>query len=113
MGGMSQENAAIAYTLVESSILASITGTIDIREDYTYTSVLGGETVIGTWTQSADGKTFTIYDDTDDEFEATIQTLTQKMANLTFIYDTYQDIDANPLSPDVLLNINGDITLTR
>jgi hypothetical protein len=99
--------------LVESSILATISGTIDIREDKTYTSVLGGETVNGTWDQTADGKTVTIYDDTDDELVATINSLTLTMAKLSFIYNTYQDIDANPLSPDVLLDVEGDIILNR
>jgi hypothetical protein len=113
VGGMTAEEAAIAYTLLESMIKASITGTIDIREDFTYTSVLGGETTVGTWSQSTDGKTFTIYDDTLDEFVATVNNLTKSMGNITFVYDTYQDIDMEPQTPDVLLTVIGEITLVK
>jgi hypothetical protein len=113
VGGMSQEEANLAYTLLESTIKASISGTIEIRADQTYTSILGGEITDGTWAQSADGKTFTIYDDTPDEFVATINTRTDSMATITFVYDTYQDIDMDPQTPDVLLTVEGDITLVK
>lgn len=113
VGGMTQEQAQANSTMVESMIKLSITGTIDIRADKTYTSVLGGETETGTWSQSADGKVFTIYDNTDDEFVATINTLTATMANIAFVYDTYQDLDMDAATPDILLNITGTITLSR
>jgi hypothetical protein len=113
IGGLSEEDANAAFDILESMIIASITGTIDIREDNTYTSVLGGETESGTWSQSADGNTFYIYDTTDDEFEATIVTLTNNMAKINFIYDTYQDLDQNPITPDILLTIKGLLTLTK
>jgi hypothetical protein len=113
IGGMSQEDATLAYSFLEASIIASMTGTIDIRDDYTYTSVFGNETVDGTWSESAGGKTFSIDDDTDDVFVATVITLTDNMANLSFDLDTYQDIDLNPLTPDVLLTLKGTMILTR
>ena len=110
---MSEQEANIAYSMLETMIIASITGTIDIRADNTYTSVLAGETVNGTWSQSADGKTIEIYDDTDDEFVAFIKTNTANMMNIDFIYDTYQDIDQNQVTPDVLLTIEGNITMIK
>ena len=75
--------------------------------------VFGNDTADGTWSESADGKTFSINDDTDDEFVATIITLTNNMANLSFVLDTYQDIDLNPITPDILLTLKGTMKLIR
>jgi hypothetical protein len=113
VGGMTQETAAIAYSILETSVISSITGTIDIRADKTYTSVLGGEVVNGTWAQSADGKTFTIYDDTDDEFVATVNSLTATNAQIYFIYDTNQDLDGSAETPEVRLTLKGNISMTK
>jgi hypothetical protein len=113
VGGLSPENAAIAYTLFETFFLAELDGTIQFLGNNTYLSNFGNQPDDGTWSLSSDGKTLTLDGGTVDEIVITINSLTSTSANLTFSQDLEEDLDDDPETPDVPIDVTVDLTLAK
>ena len=62
---------------------------------------------------SSDGKTLTLDGGTVDEMMITINSLTSTTANLTLSEEIEEDLDDDPETPDVPIDIAVDLTLTK
>lgn len=112
-GGLTEEQAALAYTLFETFLKAEVTGSITFKDDNTYVSSFGGSPDDGTWNLSSDGKTLTLDAGTVDEVDIEVVTLTNSTANMIFAQTVLQDLDDDPMTPDVPVDVEADMTLTK
>jgi len=110
--GFSEIDANIVATLIESQLNAMFIGsTIDFRENKTYFSNFGGEVDDGTWSSNANS--ITLDPGTVDEQVATIISLSATTAIIGLSMTEYEDIDDNPLTPDVPIDLEVELTLTK
>lgn len=112
-GGLTEQEAALAYTLFETFLMAEVTGSITFKDDNTYVSNFGGSPDDGTWSLSSDGKTLTLDAGTVDEVEIEVVSLTNSTANMLFAQTVMQDLDDDPMTPDVPIDVEADMTLTK
>jgi hypothetical protein len=113
VGGLSPENASIAYTLFETFFLAELDGTIQFLSNNTYLSNFGNQPDDGTWSLSSDGKTLTFDGGTVDETMVTINSLTSTTVNLTLSEEIEEDLDDDPETQDVPIDVEVDLTLSK
>jgi len=113
--GASEIEAGIAAAFIESIIQATFsgTGTIDFKDNNTYFSNIGGEIDDGTWSVSSDGKTVTLDAGTVDETTVNIISLSGNTLKISFTQVETEDIDDNPATPDVAIDILVEMTLTK
>lgn len=113
VGGLSAENAAIAYAIFETFLLAEVSGSITFKDDNTYVSSFGGSPDDGTWSLSSDGKTLTLDAGTVDEVQINVISLTNSTAHMVFAQQILEDLDDDPLTPDVPIDVEADMTLSK
>ncbi len=89
----------------------SLSGTIQINSDNTYTSTLGGSSDSGTWSLSADGKTLNIISSTKSSILFNIVDLTATKMDLSTSIVYSSDLN-NDGTPEVI-NVAADASLTR
>ena len=113
-GGMPADDAAILFAFFEALILDELdpNGTIDIKANNTYISNFDGPDD-GTWKLSADGKILTLNEGTIDETDLTVNSLTSSTLIVTQIEVTQEDIDDDPLTPDVEIAVEITMTLAK
>ena len=113
--GASEIEAGIAAAFIESIIQATFsgTGTIEFKDNNTYISNIGGEIDDGTWSVSSDGKTVTLDGGTVDEMIINIISLSGNTLKISFNEVETEDIDDNPVTPDVAIDILVEMTLTK
>lgn len=111
--GASQAEAELVIALFEAFLLAEVTGSITFKNDNTYISNFGGSPDDGTWNLSADGKTLTLDAGTVDEIVIDVVSLTSTTANMIMSQTIMQDLDDDPLTPDVPIDVEANMTLSK
>jgi len=114
-GGMTQAEAELLWAFYEALLLDELdaTGTIEFKANNTYLTNFGGSPDDGTWKLSADGKTLTLDEGTIDDMDLTVSSLTSSMLIVIQTEITEEDIDDDPLTPDVEIVIEITMTLTK
>jgi len=113
MLGLSEVEAAAYATLFNQLILINFTGTIEFKANNTYVIDIGAATDDGTWSMNADGDKITMDAGTVDEQVIDIISLTSNMAVVGFSQTEYEDMDDDPLTPDVPIDMTIELTLTK
>lgn len=92
--GMSETEAQTYYDFM-TSLMSLMTGSINIKDDGTYTSTMGDESSSGVWELSSDGNTLTTDKGTDDEMVATISELTESALKLSMTETDKEDMNGD------------------
>jgi len=77
------------------------------------TTLATNQGINGTWNLSSDGKKLTLDAGTIDEMVIDIISLTSSTANLTFSEQILEDLDDDPLTPDVPIDVEINMTLIK
>jgi len=110
---LSPAAAGSKYLLWQSAIQAELIGSITFKSDHTYASNFGSSPDTGTWALSADQTTLTLGAGTPDEQALTIVSLSGTTFIATLTEEIPQDLDNDPMTPDVLVKVEATITLTH
>jgi hypothetical protein len=113
IGGLSELEAETYANLFNSFLAAMFTGTLEIKDDNTYVSTFGGEVVDGTWSVNSTGDKIIIDGGTADEMIITIVSLTETTLVALTTTSEFVDIDSNPLSPEVEVLLEVQLTLSK
>lgn len=94
-----------------SLFISPFTGTIDIKSDGTYTSVIEGETESGTWELSSDNKKLTLDAGTPDESVMDVVVLTSSNLEVSYSETSMEDMDEDGTPETMIIEI--DLKLTK
>ena len=110
--GLSPEEAAAQNAIFEAFLESEVTGTLTLKSDNTYVSNFGDGSTTGTWSLSADEKTLTLVEG-DDTIVITINSITKTTLKATISETSSEDLDDDPLTPDVIISVDAILTLTK
>jgi len=110
--GLSPEEAAAQNAIFEAFLESEVTGTLTLKADNTYVSNFGDGSTTGTWSLSADEKTLTLVEG-DDTIVITINSITKTTLKATISETSAEDLDDDPLTPDVIISVDAILTLTK
>ena len=113
IGGLSEIEAEAFATIFETVMATTFTGTLQLKDDNTYISNLGGEIEDGTWALSSSGDVLFIDSGTPDEMVIHIISITETTLIVSTDTSEFIDIDDNPITPDVEVNLSVQLTLTK
>jgi hypothetical protein len=113
VGGLSEIEAEAFSAIFDAIMGATFTGTLQIKDDNTYISNFGGEIDDGTWSLNSDGDVLIIDGGTVDEMVINIISITSTTLVVTTDTEEFVDIDDEPLTPDVEVNLSVQLTLTK
>jgi hypothetical protein len=110
--GLSPTVAATQNGLFESALASEVTGSLTLNSDNTYASSFGGGSDSGTWSLSSDDRTLTLFEGAD-LIIITINSISGTQLKVTLGDNILQDLDSNPGTPDVLVTVEAELTLTK
>jgi hypothetical protein len=113
MGGLSEIEAEALSAFFDAIMAATFTGTLQIKDDNTYISNFGGEVEDGTWALNSNGDVLIIDGGTVDEMVINIISITSTTLVVSTDTEEFVDIDDEPLTPDVEVNLSVRLTLTK
>jgi len=113
IGGLSELEAEAFATLFETILSSSFTGTIQFKDDNTYISNIAGDLDDGIWSLNSAGDRITLDAGTVDETVINIISLTANTLKGSLDTTELTDIDDEPLTPDVEVNLAVVMTLTK
>ena len=113
VGGLGEAEAELYATIFEALLGSSFSGTIEFKDDNTYESFIAGELDDGTWSMNSDGTVITLDGGTSDETAISVITLTSSMMKGSFNTSEFADIDDDPATPDVEIDIDVVLTLVK
>lgn len=107
--GASQAEAEQYYTEMEGMTTA-MTGSINVKDDGTYSSTMGDETTSGTYELSSDGNTLTTDKGTSDEMVMTITELTEDNLKLTYTEEDTDDMNYDGVNETISMTMSMSFT---
>jgi len=110
--GLSPTDATVQDAVFKAALLSEVTGSLTINSNNTYTSSFGGGSDSGTWSLSSDETTLTLYEGAD-VIVITINSISGSTLNVTFGDDFPQDLDDDSETPDEIVTVEAEITLTK
>lgn len=110
--GLTPEEAAELNAVFEAFLESEVTGTITFNSDKTYVTNFGEGSSSGTWSLSADEKTLTLVEE-GENIIITINSISSNTWLATISETSAEDLDDDPLTPDVMLTIEIIMTLTK
>lgn len=113
VGGVSEAEAQLYASIFEALLASSFSGTIEFMDNNTYESFIAGELDDGTWSMNSEGTMITMDGGTSDETVITVITLTSSMMKGSFSTSEFADIDDDPLTPDVEIDLAVVLTLVK
>ena len=113
VGGLSEVEAQAFATLFETLLTTNFSGTIEFKANNTYITNIGGETDDGTWSLNSAGDKVTLDAGTADEQVIDIISLTANTLIVGFDQTEFEDLDDDPMTPDVEISLSIELTLTR
>ena len=111
--GVSELEAEILASLFEDALTSNFDGTIEFKANNTYISNTGGEVDDGTWSLNAAGDKLTLDAGTMDEQVIDVLLLTSSTLKVGLDQTEYEDIDDDPLTPDVPIDMSIELTLSK
>ena len=111
--GFSPDDAAAQVEFLEAILATELTGTITFRSDNTYVSNFGEGSTSGTWSLSGDEKTLTLTEEGTDNIVMAIISITSTTFRATISESSAEDLDDDPLTPDVIISLEILLTLTK
>ncbi len=108
---LSATDAQTYTTIFNSGIQQSVTGTIQIKSDNTYSSTLGGTNETGTWILNSDGTQITVTPSTGSPVVFDIVQLTSTVLKLTFTDHQSEDLNNDGTPESITVSIN--LTLNK
>ena len=112
IGGLDEITATATEALIQSMIGVNFAGTLTIKENHTYETTFGGGDD-GTWSINSAGDMITIDGGTVDEMVADVISITDHMMVISIDTVESYDLDNDPLTPDVDINISVELTFTK
>lgn len=109
--GFTEEEADLYRDLIDSELDSEFEGTIEFKSNQTFVIDIGGESDTGTWELSADKKTLTLDEGTEDETIAEVKTLTSSQLHLLFTTNEYFDFDED--GTDDVMSVVVDMQLVK
>jgi hypothetical protein len=109
--GLTATEAQQFNSLFNQEIQNSISGTIQIKSDGTYTSTMGGTTDTGTWSLSSDSKKLTIDPSTDLPMIMDVIELTSSKLHLKITESDSEDLNSDGTPETITIII--DVTFTK
>ena len=103
--GLSATEAQLYTSYFNQGIQESISGTIQIKSDGSYTANLGGETDTGTWSLSSDGKKLTIDSSQDTPVTFDIIELTANKLRFNMIESINEDLNDDNVPETITVSI--------
>lgn len=110
--GLSPEDAAAKYELLQASFAAELTGILTINADNTYNSNFNGGFDSGTWSLSAEETTLTLFEGADIII-IIINDISEAIWNATTSDDFLVDLDNDPSTPEELVSVSGNVIFTK
>jgi len=111
--GVSELEAEILASLFEDALMSNFDGTIEFKSDNTYITNTGGEVDDGTWSLNSNGDELTLDAGTIDEQVIDVLILTASSLKVSLDQTEFEDIDDDPLTPDVPINMSIELTLSK
>lgn len=112
--GLSPEDAAAQYELLQDEFEAQITEELIFNVDYTYSSYFNGAYDNGEWSLSEDEKTLTLLEGAiPDIIIITINSISETSWDATTGGDFLLDLDNNPATPKVLVSVEGNVIFIK
>jgi hypothetical protein len=112
VGGLDEITATATETFIESMIAANFTGSLTINENHTYVTTFGGGDD-GTWSINSAGNQITVDAGTVDEMVIDVISISGNTLVVSVESFESYDLDNDPLTPDVDINISIQMTLTK
>jgi hypothetical protein len=103
--GLSAEDAQTQVNLIAAILQQSLTGTITVKSDKTYTSTLGGTPDSGTWSLSADEKKLTIDSSTEDPVIMDVQELSSSKMILGSTETRIEDLNGDSVDETIIVTL--------
>lgn len=110
--GLTPEEAAAQNAIFEAFLESEVTGTLTLKSDNTYVSNFGDGSTTGTWSLSADEKILTLVEGSDT-IVLTINSVTTTTLKVTISEVSPEDLDDDPETPDVIISVEANLTLTK
>lgn len=110
--GLTPAEAASQQALFLDSLEPEVSGSLTFNAYNTYTSSFGGGSDSGTWSLSGDGETLTLFEGTDD-IVVDVQSISPTNFVASLGDSFFVDIDDDPATPDVEVNVVATITMTK
>lgn len=111
--GMSGLEAEAFAALYDAFLQESFGGTVEFRDDNTYSFTVAGDAENGTWSLNSKGNEIIMNGATQDEMIITILELTGTTLKVSYDELSMQDLDSNPETPDVQVAMKIEMTLTK
>ncbi len=111
--GVSELEAEILASLFEDALMSNFDGTIEFKSDNTYITNTGGEVDDGTWSLNSNGDELTLDEGTIDEQVIDVLILTASALKVSLDQTEFEDIDEDPDTPDVPINMSIELTLSK
>ena len=112
--GLSPEDAAAQYELLQDEFEAQITEELIFNADNTYSSYFNGAYDYGEWSLSEDEKTLSLLEGTiPDIIIITINSISEDTWDATTGGAFLLDLDNNPATPDVLVSVEGNVIFIK
>ena len=111
--GISELQAQILAPILETTMISQYTGNIEFKDDGTYIMNIAGETDDGTWSLSSDGNKIILDGGTQDEQIIEIVSLNNNVLILALNVTELQDLDEDPNTPEIPLDLSLEMTLAK
>ncbi len=111
VAGLSAAEAQQYTALFNLMMQQQFTGTIQIKDDGTYTATLGGSAETGTWVLSDDKKTLTITPDGSDPVTVNIVELTSSQMKANISETVQEDLNGDNVPETVSIQV--EMTFTK
>jgi hypothetical protein len=113
MMGLSEVQAAILAPILETTMLSQYTGNIEFKDDMTYLMQIAGEDDDGTWSLNSAGDKIILDAGTQDEQIIEIVSLNNNTLVLALSVTELTDMDDDPETADIPLDLSLEMTLAK
>lgn len=103
---LSATDAQTYTAIVNSGIQQSLTGTIQIKSDNTYSSTLGGTNETGTWILNSDGTQITVTPSSGSPVVFDIVQLTSTVLKVTLTNHLSEDLNNDGTPESITVSVN-------
>ena len=111
--GVDEVTAGLLGPVLEATMLSQYTGNIEFKEDGTYIMMIAGEDEDGTWSLNSGGDKIILDGGTVDEQMIDIVSLNNNVLILAVGVTELADLDDDPETADIPLDLSLEMTLSK